>query len=253
MRNLRAVKGAPRDIRMENEVASMAFISRGLVLEVVKSSSGDCWQRLRFGKLLQYCCKRENPSPHGQICDFDVFPIAGQAAPCCLRKSITASSSSMSADHETLPPEMSSLSHFRKSNPRMSSPAPIPVPATSFLDKDPQYITVLVAGSTGHIGRFIVKELIRCGFHIVSVARERSGVCDQKTKEDTLRDLHSSRICFSNLTDVVALDASPTKFCGGWMIDVGARELGRDRRLGGRYCARRRERERDRDPGCDFF
>ncbi|KAL5991731.1 hypothetical protein ACLOJK_012642 [Asimina triloba] len=119
------------------------------------------------------------------------------------------------------------------------------------MSKDPQYITVLVVGSIGHIGQFVVKELICCGFHIVSVARKRSGVRDQKTKEDTLRDLHSSKICFSNLTDVVALNAllrssaaagRSTSKPGSW-VEIG----------GGREILRTGSRQRDRDPGCDVF
>ncbi|KAL5988614.1 hypothetical protein ACLOJK_026712 [Asimina triloba] len=157
---------------------------------------------------------------HKQICNSGVFPISGQATPCCRLKTIIALSSSTLADHETLPPERSSLSHLRKSNPRSSSPGP----TTSFLDKDPQYIIVLVMGSTGHIDRFVVKELIHCGFHIVSVTCKRSSIRDRKTKEDTLRDLHSSRICFFDLIDVVALNASLVEFCSGRTIGVGARE-----------------------------
>ncbi|KAL5983913.1 hypothetical protein ACLOJK_018011 [Asimina triloba] len=109
--------------------------------------------------------------------------------------------------------------HFNKSF-FVASAAAAPAPATSFRDKDPKDITVLVVGSTGYIGRFVVKELVQRGFHVVSVARERSGVRGRKTKEDALRDLHGSRVCFADVTDAAALDASLAEFCGGRTIDV---------------------------------
>lgn len=44
---------------------------------------------------------------------------------------------------------------------------------------------MLVVGSTGYIGKFVVKELISRGFNVVAFAREQSGVGGKAKREDT--------------------------------------------------------------------
>ena len=44
---------------------------------------------------------------------------------------------------------------------------------------------VLVVGSTGYIGKFVVKELIKRSFNVVAFAREQSGVGGKQKREDT--------------------------------------------------------------------
>ncbi|KAG6597494.1 Divinyl chlorophyllide a 8-vinyl-reductase, chloroplastic, partial [Cucurbita argyrosperma subsp. sororia] len=47
---------------------------------------------------------------------------------------------------------------------------------SSFRAKDPNDINILVVGSTGYIGNFVVKELVSRGFNVISIARENSGI-----------------------------------------------------------------------------
>ncbi|XP_058083920.1 divinyl chlorophyllide a 8-vinyl-reductase, chloroplastic [Magnolia sinica] len=103
-------------------------------------------------------------------------------------------------------------------NPIKVSTAPNSAP--SFRAKDPKDITILVVGSTGYIGRFVVKELVRRGFNVISVARGRSGIRGRSSKEDTLQELQGSIVCFSDVTDTAALEESLAEFCGARTIDV---------------------------------
>jgi divinyl chlorophyllide a 8-vinyl-reductase len=48
-------------------------------------------------------------------------------------------------------------------------------------------VRVLVVGSTGYIGKFVVKELIRRGFAVVAFAREQSGIGGKQKRVDTER------------------------------------------------------------------
>ncbi|GMI69799.1 3,8-divinyl protochlorophyllide a 8-vinyl reductase, PALE-GREEN AND CHLOROPHYLL B REDUCED 2 [Hibiscus trionum] len=48
--------------------------------------------------------------------------------------------------------------------------------SASFRNKNPKAINVLVVGSTGYIGKFVVKELVNRGFNVIAVAREISGI-----------------------------------------------------------------------------
>ncbi|KAJ4882523.1 NAD(P)-binding domain protein [Raphanus sativus] len=60
-------------------------------------------------------------------------------------------------------------------------------PSPSFRNKSPNEINVLVVGSTGYIGRFVVKELVKRGFNVIAVAREKSGVRGKNDKEEFKR------------------------------------------------------------------
>ncbi|KAJ6818021.1 putative divinyl chlorophyllide a 8-vinyl-reductase, chloroplastic [Iris pallida] len=88
------------------------------------------------------------------------------------------------------------------------SPATTTTTTSSFRNKSPKDINILVVGSTGYIGRFVVRELSARGFNVVSVARERSGIRGRNDREKTLRDLSGSTVCFSDVTDAEALDRS---------------------------------------------
>lgn len=81
-------------------------------------------------------------------------------------------------------------------------------PSPSFRNKSPNEINVLVVGSTGYIGRFVVKELVKRGFNVIAVAREKSGVRGKNDKEETLRQLRGANVCFSDVTDLPSLEQS---------------------------------------------
>ncbi len=43
----------------------------------------------------------------------------------------------------------------------------------------------MVAGSTGYIGKYVTKELIKRGYNVVAFAREKSGVGGKQSTEQT--------------------------------------------------------------------
>lgn len=86
----------------------------------------------------------------------------------------------------------------------------------NFRSKSPDDINVLVTGSTGYIGKFVVRELARRGFNVIAVARERSGIRGRDDKNKTLEDFSSdsssksstTTVCFSDVTDSETLNKS---------------------------------------------
>ena len=44
-------------------------------------------------------------------------------------------------------------------------------------------VRIVVAGSTGYIGKYVTKELIKRGYDVVAFAREKSGIGGKQTKE----------------------------------------------------------------------
>ncbi|KAH0730546.1 hypothetical protein KY285_001451 [Solanum tuberosum] len=78
----------------------------------------------------------------------------------------------------------------------------------SFRGKNPKDINVLVVGSTGYIGKFVVKELTSRGFNAIAVAREKSGIKGKNSKDDTLEQLNGANVCFSDVTNLETLEKS---------------------------------------------
>ncbi|XP_047975977.1 divinyl chlorophyllide a 8-vinyl-reductase, chloroplastic [Salvia hispanica] len=89
-----------------------------------------------------------------------------------------------------------------------AAPALEEAPKTSFRSKNPKDINVLVVGSTGYIGNFVVKELVRRGFNVIAVARERSGIKGKNSKDETLGLLSGANACFSDVTKLESLEGS---------------------------------------------
>ncbi|KAJ0977646.1 hypothetical protein J5N97_013120 [Dioscorea zingiberensis] len=88
----------------------------------------------------------------------------------------------------------------------VSNSSPISSPSPPFRSKPPAETTVLVAGATGYIGKFVVRELTSRGFNVVSIARRRSGIRGSNDADETLRLLSGSTVCFSDVTDLDALN-----------------------------------------------
>lgn len=87
-----------------------------------------------------------------------------------------------------------------------------------FRSKNPKDINVLIVGSTGYIGKFVVQELVKRGFNVIAVARERSGIKGKNSKDDTLGMLGGAKVCFSDVTDLDILEKSLEGL--GFSIDV---------------------------------
>lgn len=59
--------------------------------------------------------------------------------------------------------------------------------SADYRPKENKDIRVLVVGSTGYIGKFVVKELIKRGYNVVAFAREKSGVGGKASMDDTIQ------------------------------------------------------------------
>ncbi|GJY44454.1 divinyl chlorophyllide a 8-vinyl-reductase, chloroplastic [Tanacetum coccineum] len=79
---------------------------------------------------------------------------------------------------------------------------------SSFRDKPIKDINVLVVGSTGYIGNFVVKELVNRGFNVIAVCREQSGIRGKNSKDVTLSKLNGANVCFSDVTNLDVLEKS---------------------------------------------
>ncbi|KAL6957481.1 3,8-divinyl protochlorophyllide a 8-vinyl-reductase (NADPH) [Sarracenia purpurea var. burkii] len=90
----------------------------------------------------------------------------------------------------------------------VSSTPTFETPKIAFRSKNPKDINVLVVGSTGYIGKFVVRELVNRGFNVIAVARERSGIRGRNGKEDTLDKLDGANVCFSDVTHLGSLEQS---------------------------------------------
>ncbi|XP_054806615.1 divinyl chlorophyllide a 8-vinyl-reductase, chloroplastic [Prosopis cineraria] len=77
-----------------------------------------------------------------------------------------------------------------------------------FRNKAPKDIKVLVVGSTGYIGKFVVKELVSRGFNVMAIAREKSGIRGRNDKETTLAELKGANVCFSDVANLDVLEKS---------------------------------------------
>nr|GMD63572.1 Divinyl chlorophyllide A 8-vinyl-reductase, chloroplastic [Ipomoea batatas] len=91
-------------------------------------------------------------------------------------------------------------------------------PNVSFRSKNPSDINILVVGSTGYIGKFVATELVKRGFNVIAIARERSGIRGRNSKEDTLQQLSGANVCFSDVTELSTLEKSVENL--GVPIDV---------------------------------
>ncbi|PSS33947.1 Divinyl chlorophyllide a 8-vinyl-reductase [Actinidia chinensis var. chinensis] len=104
--------------------------------------------------------------------------------------------------------ELSKFSRERFKPITASNTQNVETSKTSFRSKNPNDINVLVVGSTGYIGKFVVKELVNRGFHVIAIARERSGIRGTNAKEDTLEQLNGANVCFSDVTHLDSLEKS---------------------------------------------
>ncbi|VFQ83311.1 unnamed protein product [Cuscuta campestris] len=89
-----------------------------------------------------------------------------------------------------------------------SAAATVRAQKQSFRSKNPRDVNVLVVGSTGYIGKFVVKELVKRGFNVIAVCRERSGIKGKYGKEETLGLFDGANVCFSDVTSLGNLQKS---------------------------------------------
>jgi divinyl chlorophyllide a 8-vinyl-reductase len=84
-----------------------------------------------------------------------------------------------------------------------AAPAPKPLPGAppAYLSKPNDQVRVLVAGPTGYIGKFVVKELVSRGYQVFALSRETAGVKGKLKKEDVERELAGATVVFGDPTD----------------------------------------------------
>ena len=76
---------------------------------------------------------------------------------------------------------------------------------------------VFVVGATGYIGKFVVRELVKRGYDVVSFARERSGVGTSTRADETRAQLKGSEVRFG---DVSSMDSLLSNGIKGEHFDV---------------------------------
>ena len=76
---------------------------------------------------------------------------------------------------------------------------------------------VLVVGSTGYIGKFVVKELVDRGYQVVAFAREKSGIGGKLSMEDVQKEFEGAEVRFGDVCDVESLRR---KGCPDGKVDV---------------------------------
>ena len=75
----------------------------------------------------------------------------------------------------------------------------------------PSETNVLIFGSTGYIGRYVVTEMVKRGFNVVAVAREKSGINGKSDRNQVSSDLQGAQICFADVTDLSSLNDAIAK------------------------------------------
>ncbi|CAI5470229.1 unnamed protein product [Closterium sp. Yama58-4] len=86
----------------------------------------------------------------------------------------------------------------------------------SLSERRPEEVNVVVVGPTGYIGKFVTRELIKRGYNVTAVARERSGIGGKKSAEDTAKELEGATMLFADVTSEEAL----SKALDGKHVDV---------------------------------
>lgn len=65
-----------------------------------------------------------------------------------------------------------------------------------------------MAGSTGYIGKYVTKELIKRGYNVVAFAREKSGVGGKQSTEQTQKDFKGADVRFGDVSSKDSLRKS---------------------------------------------
>jgi divinyl chlorophyllide a 8-vinyl-reductase len=100
------------------------------------------------------------------------------------------------------------------------APPPQPGPLPSYLSKPNDQVRVLVAGPTGYIGKYVVKELVSRGYQVFCVSREKAGIKGKLSKQDVERELSGATVVFADPTDRAAVFEAVQKQIPGAKVDV---------------------------------
>lgn len=91
------------------------------------------------------------------------------------------------------------------------------IPLVTCSATEPSQTRVMVVGSTGYIGKFVVKELIRRGYKVTAFARERSGIGGKQSMEDVQKEFDGAEVRFGDVCD---FDSLRERGCPEGKVDV---------------------------------
>lgn len=71
----------------------------------------------------------------------------------------------------------------------------------SWRGKSPKDTNVMIVGATGYIGKFVVKEMVKRGYNVIAIAREKSGIGGKADAEQTIREFPGATVLFADISD----------------------------------------------------
>lgn len=74
--------------------------------------------------------------------------------------------------------------------------------------KSPKDTTVVIVGATGYIGKFVVKEMVKRGYNVIAIAREKSGIGGKADSQQTIRDFPGATVLFTDVSDKDSLTSA---------------------------------------------
>lgn len=78
----------------------------------------------------------------------------------------------------------------------------------SWRQKSPKDTNVMVVGATGYIGKYVVKEMVKRGYNVIAVAREKSGIGGKSGSEQTIAEFPGASVMFADVTDMESISSS---------------------------------------------
>ncbi|DBA92217.1 TPA: hypothetical protein ACH3X1_015926 [Trebouxia sp. C0004] len=91
--------------------------------------------------------------------------------------------------------------HNRQHSRKRKSPVQCQAGTQSdYRTRSKQDVRIVVAGSTGYIGKYVTKELIKRGYNVVAFAREKSGVGGKQSTEQTQKDFKGADVRFGDVS-----------------------------------------------------
>ncbi|DBA68486.1 TPA: hypothetical protein ACH3X2_013773 [Trebouxia sp. C0005] len=91
--------------------------------------------------------------------------------------------------------------HIRPHSRKRKSPVQCQAETQSdYRTRSKQDVRIVVAGSTGYIGKYVTKELIKRGYDVVAFAREKSGVGGKQSSEQTQKDFKGADVSFGDVS-----------------------------------------------------
>lgn len=93
----------------------------------------------------------------------------------------------------------------------LTAEAEAAVAKQTWRSKSPKDTTVVIVGATGYIGKFVVKEMVKRGYNVIAVAREKSGIGGKVDAEQTVRDFPGATVLFADVSDTDSITSTLRK------------------------------------------